>query len=94
MERPSGTRTSATCPANALTHSGEAHRRIAPCAAPAHRGGTSREALRLLALHDDAEREFDDVSGAERSLEQAETQGWTVVSVKDDWSTVFADLPG
>jgi phosphoserine phosphatase len=57
-------------------------------------GGTTRPGLRLLVLHDDAEREFDYVKGAEQALEQAKTDGWTVVSVKDDWSTVFADAPG
>jgi phosphoserine phosphatase len=46
--------------------------------------------LALLVLHDDAEREFDYTGGAERALEQAGTDGWTVVSVKDDWATVFA----
>ena len=55
-------------------------------------GGASRPALRLLVLHDDAEREFDYRAGAERALEQAEKQNWTVVSVKNDWSTVFAEL--
>jgi phosphoserine phosphatase len=45
--------------------------------------------LRLLVLHDDAEREFDYTSGAEQALERAGTSGWTVVSVKDDWATVF-----
>jgi phosphoserine phosphatase len=44
----------------------------------------------LLVLHDDAEREFDYVTGAEDSLERAAALGWTVVSVKDDWKTVFA----
>ena len=48
------------------------------------------DGLRLLVLHDDAEREFDYVSGAEDSLERAKADGWTVVSVKDDWATVFA----
>ncbi len=47
----------------------------------------------LLVLHDDAEREFDYVTGAEDSLEQAKALGWTVVSVKDDWKTVFAAHP-
>src|SRR5262249_4831061 len=55
-------------------------------------GGPSRPALRLLVLHDDAEREFDYVAGAERSLERARAEGWTVVSVKDDWAKVFADV--
>jgi hypothetical protein len=45
-------------------------------------GGRSRPGLRLLVLHDDAEREFDYVAGAERSLEEAERRGWTVVSIK------------
>jgi phosphoglycolate phosphatase-like HAD superfamily hydrolase len=47
--------------------------------------------LRLLVLHDDAEREFDYTGGAEKSLEQAAKDGWTVVSVKNDWVTVFSD---
>ena len=42
-------------------------------------------------LHDDAEREFDYVAGAETALERAADEGWTVVSMKDDWATVFAD---
>jgi phosphoserine phosphatase len=54
-------------------------------------GGRGRPALRLLVLHDDAEREFDYVKGAETALERAGDEGWTVVSMKDDWTTVFAD---
>jgi phosphoserine phosphatase len=54
-------------------------------------GGKGRPALRLLVLHDDPEREFDYVKGAEQALERAEAEQWTVVSVKDDWATVFAD---
>ena len=45
--------------------------------------------LRLLILHDDAEREFDYASGAEDALKRAEADAWTVVSMKNDWSTVF-----
>jgi hypothetical protein len=45
--------------------------------------------LRLLVLHDDAEREFDYVSGSEKALELAAENDWTVVSVKNDWATVF-----
>jgi hypothetical protein len=44
------------------------------------------DGLRVLVLHDDAEREFDYTAGAEQA---AKAEGWTVVSVKDDWSTVF-----
>jgi len=52
-------------------------------------GGPARPGLRLLVLHDDPEREFDYVAGAEQALEEARGQGWTVVSVKHDWATVF-----
>jgi phosphoserine phosphatase len=45
--------------------------------------------LRLLVVHDDAAREFDYVKGAERAIERAAAEGWTVVSMKDDWATVF-----
>jgi hypothetical protein len=53
-------------------------------------GGKGRPALRLLLRHDDAEREFAYTAGAERSLAQAGAEGWTVVSVENDWATVFA----
>jgi phosphoserine phosphatase len=48
-----------------------------------------KPSLRLLVLHDDAEREFAYTAGAEQALERAAAQDWTVVSVKDDWTTVF-----
>jgi haloacid dehalogenase-like hydrolase len=35
------------------------------------------------------EREFAYTAGAEQVLQQAATSGWTVVSVKGDWTTVF-----
>jgi hypothetical protein len=54
-------------------------------------GGKDRPALRLLIRHDDPEREFDYVKGAETALERGRAEGWTVVSVKDDWATVFAE---
>jgi phosphoserine phosphatase len=54
-------------------------------------GGPGRPALRMLVLHDDPDREFDYTGGAEKSLERASEKGWTVVSVKNDWATVFAD---
>jgi phosphoserine phosphatase len=49
----------------------------------------NRPSLRLLVLHDDSEREFDYLVGAEQALQLASTRGWTVVSIKDDWATVF-----
>jgi phosphoglycolate phosphatase-like HAD superfamily hydrolase len=45
--------------------------------------------LRLLVKHDDNEREFDYTSGSEEALKEAELQDWTVVSMRNDWSTVF-----
>jgi phosphoglycolate phosphatase-like HAD superfamily hydrolase len=47
--------------------------------------------LRLLVLHDDGDREFDYTAGAEKSLDRAATDGWTVVSMRSDWATVFSD---
>lgn len=51
----------------------------------------ARPSLSLLVNYDDAAREFDYQAGAERSLEVAAERGWTVVSVRDDWRTVFAN---
>jgi phosphoserine phosphatase len=45
--------------------------------------------LRLLLLHDDSEREFGYTSGAEQALDQAGKNGWTIVSMKNDWATIF-----
>jgi len=44
----------------------------------------------LLVHHDDAEREFAYDAGAEAALTEAGRRGWTVVSMKDDFATVFA----
>lgn len=52
-------------------------------------GGQGRPVLRLLVRHDDDEREFAYTAGAEQSLEVAADQGWTVVSIRNDWATVF-----
>ena len=48
----------------------------------------------LLVNHDDADREFAYTKAAEKSLATAEQLGWTVVSVKDDWTTVFKKQGG
>lgn len=48
-------------------------------------------ALRLLVLHDDAEREVAYTAGAERVLKHADAWGWSVVSMKNDWATVFGN---
>lgn len=54
-------------------------------------GKPGAPSLKLLVLHDDAEREFDYTAGAERVLEHAAQYGWTVVSLRDDWVTIFHD---
>ncbi len=46
--------------------------------------------LRLLVLHDDDARETAYTAGAERALERAAGEAWTVISMRDDWTTVFA----
>ncbi|MCW2730477.1 MAG: phosphoserine phosphatase, partial [Mycobacterium sp.] len=51
---------------------------------------SSGPSLQLLVLHDDADREFDYVTGAEKALEHARTEDWTVASIRNDWATVFA----
>lgn len=51
-------------------------------------GGPS---LSILLRHDDADREFDYVAGAERALELATDKGWLVASIRNDWTTVFSD---
>jgi len=43
----------------------------------------------ILVDHDDAEREFAYTSGGDASLARAKELGWTIVSMKDDWITVF-----
>ncbi|MFE9482872.1 HAD family hydrolase [Streptomyces spororaveus] len=43
----------------------------------------------LLVNHDDEEREFAYTTGAGTSLAKAKELGWTVVSVKNDWATMF-----
>jgi phosphoserine phosphatase len=49
----------------------------------------------LLVHHDDAEREFAYDNGAENALAEAGKRGWAVVSIKNDFATVFeaADRP-
>ena len=43
----------------------------------------------LLVNHDDADREYDYIQGAEKSLVKAKELGWTIVSMNNDWNTVF-----
>ena len=52
-------------------------------------GATATPSLQLLIAHDDAEREFAYTAGAERALELADQNDWTVVSMRNDWKSVF-----
>ncbi|AFM18776.1 hypothetical protein Mycch_4054 [Mycolicibacterium chubuense NBB4] len=47
--------------------------------------------LSLLVRHDDADREFDYTAGAEKALGLADTSGWTVASMRNDWAQVFCE---
>ena len=51
--------------------------------------GNAHSSLCLLVNHDDADREFDYTAGAEDALKMAQDYGWAVISMKQDWSTVF-----
>ena len=44
----------------------------------------------MLVVHDDAEREFAYTKAAESSVVAAKEKGWTLVSMKNDWNTVFS----
>ena len=49
----------------------------------------------LLVHHDDAEREFaydrkSHIGTLDKAWDEAVAKGWTVVSMKDDWKTIFA----
>jgi hypothetical protein len=64
---------------------------------PAFAGGNADVDIEMLTAarfsvivnHDDPEREFAYTNGAEASFAKADQLGWTVVSMKDDWNTVF-----
>jgi len=51
--------------------------------------GRAGISLRLLVHHDDAEREYAYDAGSEKALHLAAGDGWTIVSMKNDWKTVF-----
>ena len=52
-------------------------------------GGAALPALRLLVVHDDADREFAYMAGAEQAMATAQARGWTAISMRDDWQAVF-----
>jgi hypothetical protein len=49
----------------------------------------SSPSLNLLILHDDAMHEYSYISGAEKAIARAAKEGWSIVSIKNDWQTVF-----
>jgi phosphoglycolate phosphatase-like HAD superfamily hydrolase len=58
--------------------------------------GSGGARLGLLLHHDDAEREYaydrdTSVGKLDRALDAADGAGWVVVSMKDDWNTVFVE---
>jgi len=53
--------------------------------------GGDGSGLGLLVHHDDDQREFAYDRGSERALAEAAERDWTVVSMRDDWTTVFAE---
>ncbi len=50
--------------------------------------------LQLLVIHDDADREFAYAERDGASLRAAAQRGWTVISMRDDWNTIFAPPDG
>lgn len=52
------------------------------------------QSLGILIHHDDAEREFaydrdSHIGKLNRGLDEADERGWLIVSMKDDWETIF-----
>lgn len=45
--------------------------------------------FRLVIIHDDEEREYATTAAAERLLAAGREGGWTMVSMKEDWKTIF-----
>jgi phosphoserine phosphatase len=58
-------------------------------------GGRLRPGLRLVLRHDDPLREFSYMAGSSHVLDTADSKGWTIVSMKDDWERIFpGEQPG
>ena len=64
---------------------------------PAFAGGNADVDIEMLEVakfavlvnHDDGEREFAYTAAAEKSLARAKDLGWTVISMKNDWTAIF-----
>ena len=46
--------------------------------------------LRLLVVHDDADREYSYTAGTEKVVKMVQAQGGTQISMKNDWTQVFS----
>jgi hypothetical protein len=55
--------------------------------------GRNGSSFQLLINHDDARREFAYQEKDNASLAAAKNGGWTVVSMSNDWKTVFPEPP-
>ena len=58
--------------------------------------GADGRRLGIIVHHDDAEREFaydraSSIGRLDQALDAAESEGWVVVSMEDDWQTVFPE---
>jgi hypothetical protein len=51
----------------------------------------TRPALRLLVVHDDAVREFDDQNVVGHAIARPSDKGWSTISIENDWNRVFSD---
>jgi 2C-methyl-D-erythritol 2,4-cyclodiphosphate synthase len=52
----------------------------------------------LIVHHTDAEREWaydrqSSIGRLDKALDEAAAKGWTVVSMKDDWNSIFPNIP-
>jgi len=59
---------------------------------------STRANLQILVHHDDAVREYaydrqSKIGKLDKALDEAGARGWTIVSMKNDWKTVFAKKP-
>jgi hypothetical protein len=60
---------------------------------PQYAGGASRQALRVLVLHDDPERESHYGRRREGAGARPGSSAWTIFSIENDWATVFDEAP-
>jgi len=53
--------------------------------------GNKYRAMSFFVLCDDVNREYGNISRAEKSRKLAETNGWTTISMRDDFKTIYGD---